>query len=47
MDYYWSDFHLETNEFINNLIHSSNDNGYVYTYELLKWPKMRERNVTE
>ncbi len=47
MDFYWSDFHLETNEFFNNLIHTTNDNGYVYTYELLKWGEMKKRNTTE
>lgn len=46
MDYYLSDHNLETDTYLNGLIHSYNDNGYVGIFEFLKFNKMRERGVT-
>lgn len=47
MDYYWSDVNLEKDTYFKQLIHNHNDNGYVYISELMKWNKMREKDVRE
>ena len=47
VEYYFSPFHLETNNYMRNAIIDENDNGWIFMHEILKWGMMKKHLASE
>ena len=47
VNFYFSEWHLATNENIRKLISQTNDSGYIYIHEILGWGMMKKHRANE